>query len=301
VIRVGIPRGLLYYQYGQQWEYFLRELGAEVVVSEPTSKITLDCGSCLDEVCLPAKVFFGHVCYLCPQADYLFVPRVVSTAKGQYTCPKIIGMPDMLRSNLGQLPPLIDVPINMREQRHQLLRAVIEIGRMLNKGAMASLRAWQQAWRVKSLKPEPPAVYSIQPRVGLIAHPYVIYDEQVSMGVLGKLSRLGVSVITPDMVDEYEINRALKTLNKKIFWSNSQYMAGAALALLQDVHPVDGLIFMTTFACGPDALIGELIGQYAQIYQVPCMLLSLDEHTAEAGLITRLEAFIDMLERRLRV
>jgi predicted nucleotide-binding protein (sugar kinase/HSP70/actin superfamily) len=61
---------------------------------------------------------------------------------------------------------------------------------------------------------------------------------------------------------------------------------------------IQGIIFMTCFACGPDALVGELIRQQACQQNIPCMQLSLDEHTAEAGLITRLEAFTDMVKRR---
>ncbi|MBU2609087.1 MAG: hypothetical protein KKF26_07200, partial [Chloroflexi bacterium] len=38
MIRVGIPRALLYYQYYPAWKTFFEELGAEVVVSAPTSQ-----------------------------------------------------------------------------------------------------------------------------------------------------------------------------------------------------------------------------------------------------------------------
>lgn len=106
-VRIGLPRGLLYYQYGLVWEKFLHKLGAEVVISGDTTKATLNHGSVLDEVCLPVKVYFGHVYDLYKEVDYLFSPRLISVSARQYTCPKIIGMTDMLRSNFKNLPPII--------------------------------------------------------------------------------------------------------------------------------------------------------------------------------------------------
>jgi predicted nucleotide-binding protein (sugar kinase/HSP70/actin superfamily) len=297
-IRIGLPRGLLYYQYGSIWERFLQELGAEVVVTGDTSKATLNCGSGLDEVCLPAKVYFGHIYELYKQVDYLFTPRIISVAAGQYTCPKIIGMPDMLRSNIDNLPPLIDVNLNLRQNSRSLYQAIITVGHMLGKNAISSLYAWYHAWQYRRMDQ---AIRYSKPngqRIGLIGHPYIIYDRQISMNIIDKLNHFGIHVITPEMVSNRQAAIAAKTLGKKIFWSNGDHMAGAALALIQSRQPVDGLIFITSFTCGPDALIGELVNQRAQALNIPCMLLTVDEHTAEAGFVTRLEAFTDMLIRR---
>lgn len=75
-------------------------------------------------------------------------------------------------------------------------------------------------------------------------------------------------------------------------------MAGAAMAFMKPDKPVDGIIFLTSFSCGPDALTSEIVSQHAHSNGIPYMLLTVDEHTAEAGFITRLEAFTDMLKRR---
>ncbi|SDF45549.1 Predicted nucleotide-binding protein, sugar kinase/HSP70/actin superfamily [Sporolituus thermophilus DSM 23256] len=298
-MRIGIPRALLYYQYGSLWERFLSELGAEVIVTGETTKATLDYGSALDEVCLPVKVYFGHVYELCRQGvDVLFTPRLVSVAAGQYTCPKIIGMPDLLRSNLPNLPPLIDFSVSLRRGVHSLYQAITGVGRLLGKGSLPTLAAWYRAWRHTRLNVPAATLPAAARRVGLIAHPYLIHDRQISMRVVERLQRLGVTVVTAETVTSCRAAAAAKTLGKKIFWSSSAHMAGAALSLMHEAPPVDGIIFMSSFACGPDALIGELISQRAYHRGVPCMLLTLDEHTAEAGFVTRLEAFTDMLLRR---
>ena len=297
-LRVGVPRGLLHFQYGTILEHFLSELGAEVVLSGETSRQTLDCGSVLDEMCLPAKVFFGHACQLRDKVDYLFLPRIVSIRQGQYTCPKIIGMPDVLRNNVGQLPPIIDINIDMRQKNRQLYQAIITVGRLFGRGVVASLYAWLRAWQYRARTQPVEWAYDGRPRLALIGHPYIIYDRQVSLGTLEKLNKLGMQVLTPEMVEREEINLAAARLEKKLFWSNSHTIAGAAMALISGSRPLSGIVFMTCFACGPDALVGELIRQQAGQMNIPCMQLSLDEHTAEAGLITRLEAFTDMIKRR---
>lgn len=298
--RIGLPQGLLYYQYGAVWERFFRELGSEVVVSGETTRETLDAGSVLDEICLPAKVYYGHSAKLYHQVDYLFVPRVISVQKGQYTCPKIIGMPDMLRTNIKELPPIIDIDVNLRQSSRNLYQSVTTVGKMVGKNAIASMAAWYKAWTQRDQQTTCLTNCGKQPSVALIGHPYLIYDRQMSMSVMNKLQQMGLTVLTPEMVDSRTANQAASILGKKIFWSSSHHLAGAALALMTGSKPVKGIIFMTCFACGPDALIGELIAQRASSLNIPCMHLSIDEHTAEAGFITRLEAFTDMLTRRWR-
>ena len=79
--RVGIPHGLFYYYYYPLWKTFFTDLGAHVISSSESNRLTLDQGIKLavDETCLPIKVYFGHVQELCEEyLDYLFIPRLVS-------------------------------------------------------------------------------------------------------------------------------------------------------------------------------------------------------------------------------
>ena len=64
---------------------------------------------------------------------------------------------------------------------------------------------------------------------------------------------------------------------------------------------VDGLIFITSFACGVDALMGELLEIYNNRYfNIPYTTIVIDEHTGEGGVKTRVEAFLDMVGWRRR-
>ena len=63
---------------------------------------------------------------------------------------------------------------------------------------------------------------------------------------------------------------------------------------------IDGIITLTAFGCGPDSLMLEDIRRKAKNFNKPLLNLTIDEHTGEAGFITRLEAFCDMLYRNKR-
>ena len=74
MIKIGIPRALLYYQYFPMWKTFFETLGAEVIVSSPTTQTMLSEGSArvITDTCLPVKVFLGHVISLIGNCDYIF-------------------------------------------------------------------------------------------------------------------------------------------------------------------------------------------------------------------------------------
>ncbi|MCK4326758.1 hypothetical protein KAW55_08400, partial [bacterium] len=116
-MKIGIPRSLLYYHYFPLWKSFFEELGLEVVLSSPTNKKILENGvkKAVDDACLPVKLYFGHVMELADKVDYIFVPRLVSVEEDAFTCPKIIGLPDMLRASLDKLPPLLDTCFDLKK------------------------------------------------------------------------------------------------------------------------------------------------------------------------------------------
>lgn len=299
-VTIGLPRGLLYYHYGAIWANFFTNLGANVLISGETTKNTLMQGDVLDEVCVPLKIYFGHVAELSSRVDYLFVPRIVSVSPGDYNCPKIIGLPDMLRSRLENLPEIIDVNVSLRQGRLSLYQAVIRAGRFAGAGAVRSLYAWYTACSM-SRSGISVATPSNELCLAVIGHPYIVDDNQVSLGAVAKIRQLGASVFTADAVSMKRAEQASRRLGKQLYWTHGRHLLGAALAFMQEKTPVNGVVFLTSFSCGPDSLIGEIIKQQAFKMNMPFLMLSLDEHTAEAGLITRLEAFIDMLKRRERL
>lgn len=292
-MKVGIPRGLLYYYYGGAWEAFFRLLGVETVVSGETTAAIIAAGSRADEVCLPVKAYCGHAASLSASVDCLFVPRLVS-GSGGYACPKIIGLPDLLRSTL-KLPPLLAPTVDRRRGRRSLWAAVAQVGRALGRSPIPSLYAWLQAWRQNCL-PAPPIPATGGLRIALVGYPYILGDRRLSLDVAGKLARLGLTVTPVWGQPATKVKPA--DLPKAIYWHHCRGLVEGALAELAAAPPPAGMIFLSSFACGPDSLIAELLRQRAAAAGIPYLTLSLDEHSGEAGLVTRLEAFSDMLRRR---
>src|SRR5665647_2305774 len=130
-MRVGIPRGLFYYYYYPLWKTFFQDLGAEVVTSAWTNRQTVEKGieSAVDENCFPIKVYYGHVRELCHQElDYIFIPRLVSVEPRSYICPKFMGLPDMIKAVLPELPPVIDITVDVSKTDRLLKRDIIRVG-----------------------------------------------------------------------------------------------------------------------------------------------------------------------------
>jgi predicted nucleotide-binding protein (sugar kinase/HSP70/actin superfamily) len=71
-----------------------------------------------------------------------------------------------------------------------------------------------------------------------------------------------------------------------------------AVAFVRD--GIDGLIHLAPFNCTPEIVAVSVLPRLASDHDVPLLALSIDEHSGSAGLVTRLEAFVDLLERRAR-
>ena len=124
-VKVGLPRGMFYFDYFSLWKSFFNNLGVEVLISPKTNKEILDRGvnACVDESCLPVKVFHGHVDYLKDKVDYIFIPKIISIHKREYNCPKHLGLPDMVKNSIKGLPEIIDTEVNLRKSNKFLKKS----------------------------------------------------------------------------------------------------------------------------------------------------------------------------------
>jgi len=298
-MKVGIPRGLLYDQYHPFFTRFFTELGAELAVSPPTNRAILDAGiqCCVDEACLPVKVFHGHVSCLKAQCDLLFIPRIMRLYRGEYICPKFCGLPEMVLNSIYGLPETITEPFyadSMAGLRKWALRAGARITRDRRRIKAALEAAIAEQLRFKTGYDD--QGYPI--RVALAGHPYNLYDTFINMNVRKKLNQLGIGVVTEESADEEEMAPEVAALFKKPFWTFARKTYGFIAASVARGR-VQGVVYISSFACGIDSVILELVRD--RIGDFPMLVLKIDEHTGEAGVDTRIEAFADMLERSGRV
>ncbi|WP_163191746.1 acyl-CoA dehydratase activase-related protein [Clostridium thermarum] len=293
---VGIPKGLMYWKYGSTLEVFLKELGIQYIVSPDTSRDILDRGvnCCVDDACLPIKIFHGHVHWLKDRCDLIITPRIMKVEHREYICPKFCGLIEMLKNSIEGLPRLTEAPLNL-VTRTDRLQWFMYLGKMLNCSKKEIVDAYRKAEEFYNSSEHGHEDRSFRHKVALMGHTYNVYDNYVNMNIKKKLNKLGIGVITEERVNKETIERKIKNLYKKPFWSFAKNSYGASVSLYEE-GLVDGIIYISSFACGIDSIVIELIKEH--IGDFPFMVLKIDEHTGEAGIDTRIEAFSDMLERR---
>ena len=301
-LTIGLPRSLLYHRYRVLWKAFFDGIGIETVESPPSNRAILDRGIRLavDETCLPLKLLVGHVDTLKDRVDFVLMPRIVSVAKGETACVKFLGAYDVVR-NVVEGVELMEYNVDVSQgvtERAELCR----VGRELRAGRLGAWRAYGRAKRSENAfleertRLQEAALALDGLKVLVVGHGYNIDDELLGMPVVRALESLGVIPIAAEMHDRELLRQLSGKLSSDIPWTYNKELLGAVQRYRDRV---DGIIFLVTFPCGPDSLMTELCVR--KIKDTPILVIVLDELQGEAGLRTRIESFVDLIEfRRVR-
>lgn len=322
---IGIPRAMSFYNYYPFYYGFFTDLGIKIVLSDVTTKQTMSEGSALvvTETCLPIKVYVGHVLNLIKKGvDKIFIPSLQSTDLKIYNCSKIRGLPDLIRNVVKEPFTIIEPTLDKSEKGQGLYEFLAEAVKPFGITDMKLIkRASKAGWRcynnffvmTKYGIPYSKALsYALQGKVvilnntkeypisiGLVGHGYNIFDERVCMKILDKLEKMDVKVSTSLQLSSEQLDTGISSLGNDRYWANEDEVTGCAGHYLHD-NKIDGIITVTAFGCGPDSLMIERITRKAKQFGKPLLNLTIDEQTGEAGFVTRLEAFVDMLFRKKR-
>lgn len=308
-MKIGIPRALYFFKYGSIWEEFFKKLGCEVVISPPTNRKILEEGVNLgvEELCIPLKVFYGHCATLRGKCDFVFIPRYISLIKNTYTCPKFLVLPDVTKF---VVPNLSILTTAIKKKKGPGIFQLLLLGMKMREktswlGGKKFFNPVKMQHILRSLQEEEekkdnshPLPDPSQPLVMVVGHPYNLQDSYINRNLLEKLDNLGVRVITPQEIPPQLIQQQLESL-PFLYWSEEKDIAGSAYLGLKEPR-IQGIILVSSFGCGPDSLVAEQIVQDARGFNKPLMQLFLDENTSDVNIQTRLEAFVDMIERRVR-
>ncbi len=324
-MQIGIPRAMSYYNYFPFWYGFFENLGIKVVISDKTTKQTMSDGSALvvSETCLPIKVYVGHILNLLDKGiDKIFIPSIQSIDHKIYNCSKIRGLPDLIKNVVKRKFTIIDATLDKSEKNRGLYsflkEAVAPFGITDEKRIKA---ASKEGWKVlnnfkimlnSGIPFEKALNYAKKGQVvivnnsktypisvAVLAHSYNLFDDRISMKIFDKLEKLDVKPYTAEQLSIEQLKEGISAMDSKLYWANEYEMTGAAGHYLQD-NNIDGLITINAFGCGPDSIMVERISRAARKFNKPILNLSVDEQTGEAGFITRIEAFTDMLFRKKR-
>ncbi|ALB44812.2 2-hydroxyglutaryl-CoA dehydratase [Clostridium diolis] len=295
-MKVGIPNGLLNYKYSAFLEKFFSELGADIVRSPDTNKTILDEGvkNCVNEACLPIKIFHGHVNAIKDNCDLMVIPRIMQLSEHEFICPKFCGLPEMIINSIPNMPKVTMVPI-YATSKEKLYKWIVSTGSLITTNKKRIRDAYDKALIAQDEYEIGIKSDGYKLNIALIGHPYNIYDKFVNMNLVKKLNKLGVGIITEEFIDEASIADKTTELFKRPFWTFAKNAYGASTYLAEN-KKINGIVYISSFACGIDSVVIDLIKQ--KVKDFPFLVLKVDEHTGESGFDTRIEAFVDMLERK---
>lgn len=297
---IGIPKALLYYKYKDLWISFFENLDCDIIVSPNTNKETLEIGKkyVLDEACLSMKIFMGHVYYLLDKCDYILIPRIRCLKKGQKICTNFSCLYDLVRNTFecNILNYNIDIEKNESEEF-----AFITMGLNLgytyreSKKAYKLSKQYEQEVNLKKYSKQK-ATLANNSRIKIIVagHPYNLYDNLIGKYITNYLEKENIEIIYSDNYDPKYLDKDVSQISKRNYFTYNREIIGAISRYQNDV---DGIILITAFPCGPDSLSNEII---IRNVKTPLITIVMDELVSDAGLVTRLESFIDIIkERRL--
>lgn len=152
-------------------------------------------------------------------------------------------------------------------------------------------------------------------RIAIVGEIYTILDPYSSLDIEQHLGSLGVHVdrsiylsgwvgqhVFQGLTQGYRSLHAYSKLAKPYLshfvGGHGQETVGAAVHFAREGF--DGIIQLLPLGCMPEIVAASILPRIQADYRVPIMTLTLDEHTGKAGVQTRLEAFVDLLERRKR-
>lgn len=311
---IGIPRALqVFYQQFPFWNSFFTSLGFNVKISDPTNKkiVRESLETMVAETCLPMELMHGHVINLLEKGvDHIFLPFVVNMKGNEdnptsnCNCPWVQSAPFMVKAAFKDdtirekfLMPSLHFRHMKRALRNELgefMKSTFGIPESKTWKAIQAADIVQQNFEL-SLAARGREINDMKLPEGtrklvLLGRPYNTGDPHLNLNLVDKLIALGTLPVpadflgepVKDMFDDYYM----------MYWPNGQKILSAALQIMErdDYYAV----YLGNFRCGPDSFIYHYVQK--EMKRKPFLHLEVDEHSADAGLITRCEAFLDSLK-----
>ncbi|MCZ7665491.1 MAG: acyl-CoA dehydratase activase [Thermoleophilia bacterium] len=305
---VGLPRAMYTYDRLPFWAVFFRECGFDVLVSGETDKHIREAGiqHSVAEPCFPIRGAHGHVSDLIQRgADYVFLPNLLNEETDHpelesHACPWGQTLPWVMRAAPHLegyadrfLAPTLHFrrgPEAVKSELRRLMRP-LGLGAKSVDAAVDNAYAAQGEFRAILLRAGAEALATLEERnelgIVLIGRPYNIYDPGVNMDIPAKLrTYYGVNIIPIDFLPLWAVETRDVTPN--MFWNYGRKILQAAklVAGRPNLH----IIYITNFKCGPDSYIKHFMRGASN---EPFLTLQFDEHTNDAGAMTRCEAYLD--------
>jgi len=297
-IKIGIPRSLFYYYDGYFLKNFFEYLNFEVVVSPKTNRSIINEGIKYsnDEMCLSLKIFLGHIAYLKDKCDYVLTMRIDNYGKFDQTCTNFLSLYDIV-NNLFEVNVL---NINIDYENHRnMYNELIKIGKKFGITTKDIKKSYTRAL-IKTKKYNKNVqminknkLYKEGLKILVVSHAYNINDEYIGKPIIDYLEQNKVNVILSNGFNTDEVKELSHRLCPNLYWYYNKEDIGALVTVMDKI---DGVVFLSSFPCGPDSLVNELV---IRKIKKPYINLIIDDLDSLTGIETRLESFIDILEQKV--
>ena len=293
--RIGIPRALTTHSLFPLYSTFFSHLGMEVLLSDvdPRGDLTSNSG-----FCFPAQIAHGAVLDLTRRGvELIFIPHVMrmphpNQCRESYLCPITQAEPYFLAKAFPGshlLSPVLDFTNGYDACSALIDTAVHELGverELAQEAWKAAVLAQTAAERTLSELGQQAleaAIAAGRPAILLAGHSYNAFTPEASQSVGKKLSSMGVPVIPADCL--------LPVGEGPTSWHFANQILNAVAIAKQ--HPNLFLLSVSNFSCTIDAFTHSMLA--SEMGSKPYLILEIDAHTADAGVQTRLEAFLDII------
>jgi len=309
--RIGINRSFLVNTYYPLYSTFFTELGFEPVVPDSPSQEGIDQRNA--PFCYPGELAHGFLHSLLQAEnplDFLFMPhlRAVPASKEypySQVCPLVQGetfylqtafrekLKEHKRKGTKIISPLLDLTQGLASSKKSLIESAKQMKIGKKEAEEAFKKALEQQKKcideMKDIGKKALVELEADPdkmAVVMFARSYNGFVEESHMGIPHKLVSRGVLVIPYDFLPFED-----EKIKRHMYWGMGQLILKAGRFVKR--HPQLFGTYITNFSCGPDSFI---IGYFRDIMgRKPSLTLELDSHTADAGLETRIEAFLDIV------
>jgi len=186
-------------------------------------------------------------------------------------------------------------------------RAISAIDKADNYGTLKRVRAdyIRQLDQVERNEQARPLIVGITGEFYVLLEPFSSFDIERELGKLGAEVRRTTFAsewtkfslfLNPFGIDEKNrIHKAARPYLKRDIGGDGWESVGEKVLHAREY---DGLVHLAPFTCMPEIIAQNIMPSTRE--QIPVLTILCDEQIAKAGVLTRLEAFVDLLERKRR-
>ena len=311
---VGIPLALSAYSLLPLWRGFFGTLGCALKLTGQSTPDRVRRGAELTaaDFCFPVKLAHGAVEELVHEEglDCIFLPHTIQAppnpaATNTHFCPYVQALPSVVQSSLRArgvdtgriLSPVVDMSHPEREtvgNLHAALGDRLGVSRAAVAAAwregQAQMTAFREARRAEGRRLMAELEASGERAIVVMGRPYSTLDMGANLALPRKMAEFGFRIVPMDLLpyDVHDLHPDLAGM----YWQYGQEILCAATFIRE--HPALFPVFLTSFSCGPDSF---LLTQVETVMgDKPLLAIELDEHGGDAGYLTRIEAFLDVVD-----